>query len=67
MGLEQQPKTGRYAPMFEQPRMSLIMGDEPNVSYTPKQARRILTTYAATRPVYTDVHFKNMAFDGKNA
>ena len=34
---------------------------------TTKQARRALTTYAATDPTYSDVHFGNIAFDGNNA
>lgn len=51
----------RFAPIFKQAKMEFPK------TLTTKQARRALTTYAATDPTYSDVHFGNIAFDGNNA
>lgn len=64
VGVEPLPN-GRFAPIFEQPKVSRIINPS-DTDLTKIQRRRLLTTYAATDPTYADVHIGNMAFDGKN-
>ena len=64
VGVESLPN-GRFAPVFEQPKMSRVISPS-DTDLTKIQRRRLLTAYAATDPTYADVHVGNMAFDGKN-
>ena len=54
------PVDGRYAPVFEQPKMTQLL--KRNTPLTKSQSKRLLRTFInSQRHGYTDAHFRNIA------